>query len=130
MIITIILVLRGCAAQPAGGPRVFGTEEPVSFTYTFTFTFTYVLSFWFIYISIYTCIFIVILVLLFLLFMCIWCAIAKMCTRLVSNSAPTWSSRCFCYRLSFLIRQIFRKECKYNRAQLETSPIRNEPNWK
>ena len=32
-------------------------------------------------------------------------------TRLVSNSPQTWSSRCFCYRLSFIIRQIMRKEC-------------------
>ena len=32
------------------------------------------------------------------------------------------------YRLSFLIRQIIRKGCNYNRAQLETNPIRNEPN--
>ena len=33
------------------------------------------------------------------------------------------------YRLSFLIWQIIRKECNYNRAQLETSQIRNEPDW-
>ena len=31
-------------------------------------------------------------------------------TRLVSNCAPTWSSRCCVYRLSFLIRQIIRQE--------------------
>ena len=32
--------------------------------------------------------------------------------------------------LLILIRQIIRKECNQNWAQLETSPIRNEPNWK
>ena len=35
-------------------------------------------------------------------------------TRLVSNSAPMWPSRRCFYRLSFLIREIIRKECNYD----------------
>ena len=34
------------------------------------------------------------------------------------------------YRLSFMIWQIIRKECSVTRAQLEASPVRNEPDWK
>ena len=46
-------------------------------------------------------------------------------TRLVSNSVPTWSSRCCFTALSFPILHV-RKECNQNWAQLETSPIGNE----
>ena len=35
-----------------------------------------------------------------------------------------------CYRSQFLNRQIIWKECNQTWAQLETSPIRNEPNGK
>ena len=33
--------------------------------------------------------------------------------QFASNSAPTWSSKCCFYRLSFPIRQIISKECNY-----------------
>ena len=54
-------------------------------------------------------------------------------TQLVSNSAPTWSSRsCLGLVLPLVIYNMANllTECNYNGARLETNPIRNEPNWK
>ena len=53
-----------------------------------------------------------------------------MYTRLVFNSAPAGSSRCCFTACNLYFDKSLgrnRKECNHNLAQLETSPIRNEP---
>ena len=54
------------------------------------------------------------------------------CTRLVSNSAPTWSCRCWFTACHFqfgksLGRNAIRIEPNYKITQLKMSPIGNEP---